>query len=98
MTPGGDWVRAKALNLVAGRSFLAIAISLEQVRDFARFGGQLAGIVLVVPADSPDALPDSDISTMTLRGIHSNIFDHVVRDFGSTLQRSADREIGRAHV
>lgn len=91
MTPGGDWVRAKALNLVAGRSFLAIAISLEQVRDFARFGGQLAGIVLVVPADSPDALPDSDISTMTLRGIHSNIFDHVVRDFGSTLQRSADR-------
>lgn len=91
MKPDGDWIRTKAFELASGQSFLGVAVSVEQLRALAAFGGSVVGAVLVVPDKTPDVLPDEAIPTLTLRSIHSNIFDHVVRDFGSALSRYADR-------
>ncbi len=82
----GAELSALARARLAGRSFVAVSIGPGQLAGITEFGGQLAGVIAVVPAGGPDLAPETG-DVLWLVGASRDIFTHVVDEFAATLAR-----------
>lgn len=82
----GAQLAALARARLAGRSFVAVSIGPGQLAGVTELGGELAGVIAVVPAGSPDLAKETG-DVLWLAGASRDIFTHVVDEFAATLAR-----------